>query len=110
MPVCRAGSPWGLSHRALPGPGHLLGQLERLAPNTCPSAAPLAAALFCLSCSPCTLAGWRAMEPILVVVVGSSLGDRAPQQVPRPRLGEGVQGDHKRQRPAQLTMAPKSWF
>lgn len=91
MPVCRAGSPWGLSHRALPGPGHLLGQLERLAPNTCPSAAPLAAALFCLSRSPCTLAGWRAMEPILVVVVGSSPGDRAPQQVPRPRLGEGVQ-------------------
>ena len=67
MPVCKAGSPWGLSHCALLGPGHLLGQLERLAPNTCPSAVPLAAALFCPSRSPCTLAGWRATEPILVV-------------------------------------------
>lgn len=52
MPVCKVGSPWGLSHCALLGPGHLLGQLERLAPNTCPSAAPLAAALFCPSRSP----------------------------------------------------------
>ena len=36
-----------LSHQALPVPGHLLGQLERLAPNTCPSATPLAAAPSC---------------------------------------------------------------
>lgn len=34
-----------LSHcTLLPVPGHLLGQLKRLAPNTCLSAAPLAAA------------------------------------------------------------------
>lgn len=33
-----------LSHCTLPVPGHLLGQLKRLAPNTCLPAAPLAAA------------------------------------------------------------------
>ena len=39
---------------------------------------------------------------------GGVLGDRAPQHVPRPRLGEAVQGDHERLCPTQLTMAPKS--
>lgn len=66
--------PQGLSHRTLPVPGHLLEQLERLAPNTCPLAAPLAAAPCCPFRLPLCSGrpGWRAMGPILVV--GGVLG------------------------------------
>lgn len=71
-------------------------------PGSCPVLSlPLPAALW---------QGGGPQSPFWWCGGGSSLGDRAPQQVPRPRLGEGVQGDHKRQHPAQLTMAPKSWF
>lgn len=64
-----------LSHRALPVPGHLLGQLERLAPNTCPSAAPLAAAPCCPFCLPLCSGKLRAVESHR-----TRLGGRCPRR------------------------------
>lgn len=57
-----------LSHRTLPVPGHLSGQLERLEPNTCPLAAPLAAAPCCPFCLSLRSGkpGWKAMGPVSV--------------------------------------------
>lgn len=71
-------------------PGHLLGQLERLAPNTCPWTAPLAAAPSCLCASPCAL-GTRVEDTHHFGVCGH-LRDRIPSMSLGLDLGKGVQG------------------